>query len=110
METLLLNQSSGGPRLCSHHSEQQTTILLHRNNEEALHFLQNYQPRKDGVTRLRFLLYGPVGNGKSSFINSVMNVMRGQMTNKALVCATNSTKSATKKVRKEQAGVSPASA
>lgn len=102
METLFLGQSSGGPRLCSHLSEDLTSILLHRENQEALDLLQNYRPEKDGVTRLRVLLYGPVGSGKSSFINSVMNVMRGQITNAALASAANTSTSFTKKVRTEQ--------
>lgn len=105
METQFLDQSSGGPRLL----EDLTSILLHRDNKEALHFLQNYQPVKDGVTSLRVLLYGPVGSGKSSFINSIVTVMRGQISNLVLASSIEGSTSFTKRVREQQAGVSLAS-
>ncbi|XP_067428581.1 interferon-induced protein 44-like isoform X1 [Thunnus thynnus] len=48
-------------------------------------FLQhasNYNPQTDGQ-QLRILLHGPVGAGKSSFINSVQSVLEGRICKKA---------------------------
>uniref|UniRef100_A0A3B3XRD6 G domain-containing protein n=2 Tax=Poecilia mexicana TaxID=48701 RepID=A0A3B3XRD6_9TELE len=62
-----------------------------------LKYVQKYKPEQDDIRYLRVLLYGPVGAGKSSFINSVSNVLRGRMTIPALASATMTDKSFTKK-------------
>lgn len=84
-------------------SEDLTTVLLRRDNQEVRDLLQKYRPEREGVTRLRVLLYGPVGSGKSSFINSAMTSMRGQVSSSALGSAANTTTSFTKKVGKDVA-------
>ncbi|XP_071324063.1 interferon-induced protein 44-like isoform X2 [Trachinotus anak] len=48
-----------------------------------LQFLKNYKPQTEGQ-QLRILLYGPVGAGKSSFINSVQSVLHDRMYVQAL--------------------------
>uniref|UniRef100_A0A087X5I4 G domain-containing protein n=1 Tax=Poecilia formosa TaxID=48698 RepID=A0A087X5I4_POEFO len=65
----------------------------HRN---ALQYLNNFQPQSEEANHIRVLLYGPVGAGKSSFINSVNNVLQGRMTNEALASSTTSDQSFTK--------------
>uniref|UniRef100_A0A3Q2ZZU4 Interferon-induced protein 44-like n=1 Tax=Kryptolebias marmoratus TaxID=37003 RepID=A0A3Q2ZZU4_KRYMA len=72
-------------------------------------YVKDFQPQNDDVRHIRVLLYGPVGAGKSSFINSVSNVLRGRMTNSALVSATTADQSFTKKyethkIQKENRG------
>uniref|UniRef100_A0A3B3VM39 Interferon-induced protein 44-like n=1 Tax=Poecilia latipinna TaxID=48699 RepID=A0A3B3VM39_9TELE len=62
-----------------------------------LQYVQEYKPEKDDIRYLRVLLYGPVGSGKSSFINSVSNVIRGRMTIPALASAMTSDQSFTKR-------------
>ncbi|MED6252586.1 hypothetical protein ATANTOWER_013920, partial [Ataeniobius toweri] len=58
--------------------------------KKNLDYVQKYKPENDVIRYLRVLLYGPVGAGKSSFINSVSNVLRGRMTIPALASATTS--------------------
>ncbi|KAI9539437.1 hypothetical protein NQZ68_005517 [Dissostichus eleginoides] len=55
---------------------------MNRNKEVDLKFVNEYQPFKDKV-QLRIMLYGSVGAGKSSFMNSVESVLRGKITDRA---------------------------
>uniref|UniRef100_A0A8C9YTU4 G domain-containing protein n=1 Tax=Sander lucioperca TaxID=283035 RepID=A0A8C9YTU4_SANLU len=55
-----------------------------RDKQSALQSVKNYKPKTDGQ-QLRILLHGPVGAGKSSFINSVQSVLQGRMYIQALV-------------------------
>ncbi|XP_074552454.1 interferon-induced protein 44-like [Halichoeres trimaculatus] len=61
---------------------------LPEDNEDNFNFIKYYQPRNKDASHLRILLHGPVGAGKSSFINSVESVLRDQITNQALTDAT----------------------
>ncbi|CAI5670125.1 unnamed protein product [Oreochromis niloticus] len=57
-------------------------------NQADLQYVKNFQLQNDQVRHGRVLLYGPVGAGKSSFINSVSNVLRRRITSPALTNAT----------------------
>eukprot|EP00066_Takifugu_rubripes_P002618 XP_003964659.1 PREDICTED: interferon-induced protein 44-like [Takifugu rubripes] len=54
------------------------------NNRENLSSVKQYEPKNTDVQHLRVLLHGPVGAGKSSFINSVDTVLRRKITGRAL--------------------------
>uniref|UniRef100_A0A4W6DS50 G domain-containing protein n=1 Tax=Lates calcarifer TaxID=8187 RepID=A0A4W6DS50_LATCA len=71
-----------------------------------LKYVQHYKPSKGSVKHLRVMLYGPVGSGKSSFINSVSSILRGRMAIPAAVSAATSeisftTKYETHKIERE---------
>ncbi|XP_027895461.1 interferon-induced protein 44-like isoform X2 [Xiphophorus couchianus] len=53
--------------------------------ETDLQFINDYKP-KGGHRQFRILLHGPVGAGKSSFINSVFSVLEGKICHKATAC------------------------
>ncbi|XP_076612305.1 interferon-induced protein 44-like [Chaetodon auriga] len=55
-----------------------------RNNQSASQYVKEYRPQS-GNQQLRILLHGPIGAGKSSFINSVQSVLHGRMYAQALV-------------------------
>ncbi|XP_032423007.1 interferon-induced protein 44-like [Xiphophorus hellerii] len=79
------------------------------NKQELLQYVKNFQPQNEEIEAIRVLLHGPVGAGKSSFINSVNNVLQGKMTNEALASSTTSDQSFTKiyqtyKIKKEGRG------
>ncbi|XP_008401137.1 interferon-induced protein 44-like, partial [Poecilia reticulata] len=85
---------------------------LNRNKDELLQYVKNFQPQNEEVKAIRVLLHGPVGAGKSSFINSVNNVLQGRMTNRALTSTITSDQSFTKeyktyKIKKEGREVYP---
>ncbi|XP_044221332.1 interferon-induced protein 44-like [Thunnus albacares] len=66
-------------------------------NERDLQYVQEYKPENEEVKHIRVLLYGLAGSGKSSFINSVSNVLRRRMSIPAAASAITSDKSFTTK-------------
>ncbi|XP_034383135.1 interferon-induced protein 44-like isoform X1 [Cyclopterus lumpus] len=57
--------------------------------QSALQYVKDYNPPTEGQ-QIRILLHGPVGAGKSSFINSVQSVLQGRMCIKTLVSTSQS--------------------
>ncbi|XP_053193441.1 interferon-induced protein 44-like [Scomber japonicus] len=55
-----------------------------KDKQSTLQYVKNYKPHIEG-RQLRILLHGPVGTGKSSFINSVKSALQGKMCRLALV-------------------------
>lgn len=64
--------------------------------------MQGYKPENNSIKHLRVLVYGPVGSGKSSFINSVSSILQGRIAIPAAASAMTSDRSFTAKVRKLQ--------
>ncbi|KAK9967593.1 hypothetical protein ABG768_001980 [Culter alburnus] len=51
---------------------------------ELMESIRNHKPLITSVSRVRILMIGPVGAGKSSFFNSINSVFTGHVTNKAM--------------------------
>jgi len=59
-------------------------ISFFRKRAELLETIKTYKPTDASVSRVRVLLVGPVGAGKSSFFNSINSVFRGHVTSQAI--------------------------
>ncbi|XP_077082506.1 interferon-induced protein 44-like [Siphateles boraxobius] len=55
-----------------------------KQRDELMKMIRNYKPMMTSVSRIRILMIGPVGAGKSSFFNSINSVFMGRMTSKAM--------------------------
>ncbi|XP_056615118.1 interferon-induced protein 44-like isoform X1 [Triplophysa dalaica] len=55
-----------------------------RRRGELVELIKNYKPLDASVKRVRILMIGPVGAGKSSFFNSINSIFTGHVTNKAM--------------------------
>ncbi|XP_028610143.1 interferon-induced protein 44-like isoform X2 [Grammomys surdaster] len=63
--------------------KKMVTAKEHRG--KLLSALKAYRPYEDLVSEVCILLVGPVGSGKSSFINSVKSAFQGHLTRQAIV-------------------------
>ena len=71
--------------------------LTDRSDQDIIEFVKTYRPSNDNVNHLRILLQGPVGAGKSSFINSVESAILDRIVGRVMTDATSGS-SFTKKV------------
>ncbi|XP_077082505.1 interferon-induced protein 44-like [Siphateles boraxobius] len=55
-----------------------------KQRDELMESIRDYKPMMTSVSRIRILMIGPVGAGKSSFFNSINSVFMGRMTSKAM--------------------------
>ncbi|XP_067254751.1 interferon-induced protein 44-like [Chanodichthys erythropterus] len=55
-----------------------------KRRDELMKMIRNYKPMMTSVSRVRILMIGPVGAGKSSFFNSINSIFMGRITSKAM--------------------------
>ncbi|XP_057181017.1 interferon-induced protein 44-like isoform X1 [Triplophysa rosa] len=55
-----------------------------KQKQELMKCIKDYKPLESSVNRIRILMIGPVGAGKSSFFNSINSIFMGRMTSKAM--------------------------
>ncbi|XP_050951347.1 interferon-induced protein 44-like [Labeo rohita] len=51
---------------------------------QLMAFIRNHKPLMTSMSRVRILMIGPVGAGKSSFFNSINSIFMGRITSKAM--------------------------
>ncbi|XP_067892759.1 interferon-induced protein 44-like isoform X2 [Heterodontus francisci] len=55
-----------------------------KRRQELMDYIRNYKPYGSSASKARVLLIGPIGGGKTSFINSANSVFRGHVTSRCL--------------------------
>ncbi|TRZ02815.1 hypothetical protein DNTS_026425 [Danionella cerebrum] len=55
-----------------------------KRREELLKAIRSYKPLMSSINRIRILMIGPVGAGKSSFFNSINSIFLGRISSKAM--------------------------
>ncbi|XP_048020868.1 interferon-induced protein 44-like [Megalobrama amblycephala] len=55
-----------------------------KRRDELMGLIRNHKPLMTSVSRVRILMIGPVGAGKSSFFNSINSIFTGHVTSKAM--------------------------
>ncbi|CAO2600436.1 Interferon-induced protein 44 [Lemmus lemmus] len=70
---------------CEELLDERKTRDIDLMQNRLLHALRTYKPYGDRVPQARILLLGPIGAGKSSFVNSVKSIFRGSITHQAVV-------------------------
>ncbi|KTF92273.1 hypothetical protein cypCar_00021383 [Cyprinus carpio] len=59
-------------------------VVENQQKEKLIDMIRNYKPLMSSVSRVRILMIGPVGAGKSSFFNSINSIFMGHVTSKAM--------------------------
>ncbi|XP_014855104.1 PREDICTED: interferon-induced protein 44-like [Poecilia mexicana] len=80
--------SSSRPRPLPLLVEEPWLQMNWEDRESDLQFINNYKPKGEGQEKFRILLHGPVGAGKSSFINSVISILESRICRRATACNT----------------------
>ncbi|KAF4074924.1 hypothetical protein AMELA_G00228800 [Ameiurus melas] len=93
------NQPAHPPRRFSPELKRAWRPVAWSENNEILYDVKEFKPSTEV---LRIVLYGPIGAGKSSFINSVQRILLGRNAMSALENSTYTGASFTKKVRNNQ--------
>nr|XP_055073510.1 interferon-induced protein 44-like isoform X3 [Misgurnus anguillicaudatus] len=59
-------------------------LWTEKQKQDLMKCIKDYKPLVSSVNRVRILMIGPVGAGKSSFFNSINSIFMERMTNKAM--------------------------
>ncbi|KAG9271224.1 interferon-induced protein 44-like isoform X1 [Astyanax mexicanus] len=87
----LENSSGSDTRSCMVTVELKEWRSVQWNQDPMINKLRNFQISNEGVRELNFLLYGPVGAGKSSIINTIKSIFEGRQYIECLAAAESTT-------------------
>uniref|UniRef100_A0A673K0M9 Interferon-induced protein 44-like n=1 Tax=Sinocyclocheilus rhinocerous TaxID=307959 RepID=A0A673K0M9_9TELE len=71
---------------CEVYKVKQSKSVIRKSvrRDELMQMMRDHKPLVTSVSRVRILMIGPVGAGKSSFFNSINSIFAGHVTNKAM--------------------------
>ncbi|XP_073718344.1 interferon-induced protein 44-like [Misgurnus anguillicaudatus] len=69
---------------CVEETPWRNVLWTAERREELVKIIKDHKPLASSVNRVRILMIGPVGAGKSSFFNSINSIFTGHVTNKAI--------------------------
>ncbi|XP_043078985.1 interferon-induced protein 44-like [Puntigrus tetrazona] len=72
------------PQSSAINKQWRNVLWTENRREELIEMIRNHKPLMTSVSRVRILMIGPVGAGKSSFFNSINSIFMGRMTSKAM--------------------------
>ncbi|KAG1945739.1 interferon-induced protein 44-like [Pimephales promelas] len=73
-----------GSQISAEEKPWRNVLWTAERKDELMESIRNYKPLMKSVSRVRILMIGPVGAGKSSFFNSINSVFMGRITSKAM--------------------------
>ncbi|XP_062869367.1 interferon-induced protein 44-like [Trichomycterus rosablanca] len=82
-EVYKVTEASVQPEISVEKKPWRNIVWTAERRAELMESITSYKPLMNSVTRVRILLIGPVGVGKSSFFNSINSVFRGHVTSQA---------------------------
>ncbi|XP_052395578.1 interferon-induced protein 44-like isoform X5 [Carassius gibelio] len=74
-------------QICAVSSEEKpwrNVLWKAERKDKLMEMIRNYKPLVTSLSRVRILMIGPVGAGKSSFFNSINSIFMGRITSKAM--------------------------
>uniref|UniRef100_A0A672P0M1 Interferon-induced protein 44-like n=1 Tax=Sinocyclocheilus grahami TaxID=75366 RepID=A0A672P0M1_SINGR len=66
------------------HKQWRNVLWTANRRDELMEMIRNHKPLVTSVSRVRILMIGPVGAGKSSFFNSINSIFMSRITSKAM--------------------------
>ncbi|XP_052395575.1 interferon-induced protein 44-like isoform X2 [Carassius gibelio] len=72
------------PQVSAQMKPWRNVLWTAKRRAELMEMIRNYKPLVPSVSRVRILMIGPVGAGKSSFFNSINSIFMGRITSKAM--------------------------
>uniref|UniRef100_A0A8C1M4I6 TLDc domain-containing protein n=1 Tax=Cyprinus carpio TaxID=7962 RepID=A0A8C1M4I6_CYPCA len=72
------------PQISARHKQWRNVLWTANRRAQLMGLIRNYKPLVTSVSRVRILMIGPVGAGKSSFFNSINSIFMGRITSKAM--------------------------
>ncbi|KAK2906924.1 hypothetical protein Q8A67_005909 [Cirrhinus molitorella] len=72
------------PQVSGINKQWRNVLWTANRRAQLMALIRNHKPLMTSVSRVRILMIGPVGAGKSSFFNSINSIFMGRITSKAM--------------------------